>query len=147
MEADFRDECIRRVARGKTFAEVGGLWGTVNERVSVARRFGATELTMIDITVPDGELWRLFGQRMQSFGVKDCHCISADVCQVTDLTFDVLHCSGVLYHHSNPMSLIHALRRLTRHNMVLTSAITRPFIENECGIYRIPPSGIVFVPL
>ena len=31
---DLRDDYIRRVVRGRSFADVGGLWGTVNEKVS-----------------------------------------------------------------------------------------------------------------
>jgi hypothetical protein len=34
--SDPRDVFLGRVARGRTFADVGGLWGVVNEKVSVA---------------------------------------------------------------------------------------------------------------
>ena len=32
---DVRDTYIAQVVAGKSFADVGGLWGTVNEKVSV----------------------------------------------------------------------------------------------------------------
>jgi len=38
---DPRDLYIAQVIAGKTFVDVGGLWGTVNEKVSVAYQAGA----------------------------------------------------------------------------------------------------------
>ena len=37
---DVRDTYIRQVVAGKSFADIGGLWGTVNEKVSVAHTHG-----------------------------------------------------------------------------------------------------------
>ena len=34
------DKWIQEEAKGKTFADVGGLWGTVNEKVTVANGHG-----------------------------------------------------------------------------------------------------------
>lgn len=106
---DLRDEYISRVVVGKTFADAGGLWGTVNEKVSLAREHGAASLTMRDVTVKEGDLWKKFRARMDRLGIRNYECLSADICdpQITDLVqpFDVVHCSGVLYHHPNPMLL------------------------------------------
>ncbi len=144
--ADARDVFVGRVVRGKTFADVGGLWGTVSEKVSVAHGHGASELTMIDVTEEGGALWTAFEARMQAAGIQDHRCVSSDVCAVEDLAFDVVHCSGVLYHHPNPQLLLGALRRLTREHLVLSSAITQETVSNAKGTYRIPPSGVLFVP-
>ena len=38
--SDVRDTYISQVVAGKSFADVGGLWGTVNEKVSVAHTHG-----------------------------------------------------------------------------------------------------------
>ncbi|WP_407525533.1 hypothetical protein [Methylobacterium oryzisoli] len=46
---DHRNDVIAKIVQGKSFAEVGGLWGLVNEKVSVAHDAGATDLCMIDI--------------------------------------------------------------------------------------------------
>jgi hypothetical protein len=147
---DQRDAFIARVVPGKTFAEVGGLWGTVNEKVSVAGQHGATALAMIDITPPGGELWAKFQDRLAERGITNVQCLSQDICQVmerdTVQSFDVVHCSGVLYHHPNPLVMLAALRRITREHLVLTSAVTQAVIENENGRYEIPPSGVLFVP-
>lgn len=143
---DARDEYIRRTVRGRSFADIGGLWGTVNEKVSVAHAAGAAELTMIDITVEGGELWKLFEQRMRTAGISGYRCVSTDICAVQDQRFDVVHCSGVLYHHPNPQTLLAALRRATGEHLVLSSAVTRSVIENRHGRYEIPPSGVILVP-
>ena len=42
---DVRDTYISQVVAGKSFADVGGLWGTVNEKVSVAHAHGARGLS------------------------------------------------------------------------------------------------------
>jgi hypothetical protein len=147
---DLRDEFIARVVNGKTFADVGGLWGTVNEKASIAHQLDATAVTMIDVTPLNGDLWQKFDNRMQSLGIEKYHRISRDVCdlRIGDIgqPYDVVHCSGVLYHHPNPMTLLIALRRILSQNLILTSAITQEVIENENGRYQIPPSGVLFVP-
>ncbi|MBW4696328.1 MAG: class I SAM-dependent methyltransferase [Aphanocapsa lilacina HA4352-LM1] len=147
---DVRDEYISRVVSGMTFADVGGLWGTVYEKISVAHRYGATSLTMIDITLEGSELWDKFRERMVGFGITDYQCIVEDVCKLQyshpDILFDAIHCAGVLYHHINPLQVLISLRNITRKYLVLTSAITQSVIENEKGRYVIPPSGVIFVP-
>jgi len=148
--SDLRDAYIARVVSGKTFGEVGGLWGTVSEKVSVAHAHGATSLTMIDVSPMDNELWLRFRARLVELRVPEVREISADICSITNEEisgpFDVVHCSGVLYHHPNPMVMLLALRNITRQYLVLTSAVTQTVIENEHGRYEIPPSGVMFVP-
>jgi len=96
---DPRDYFISRVVQGKSFLEVGGLWGIVSEKVSVAHRFGARSLTIIDVTSPDSSLWSSFRSRMLEKGIPDCVAISGDICETSfNEIFDVVHCSGVLYH-------------------------------------------------
>lgn len=143
---DRRDRFLARVTRDQTFADVGGLWGTTSERVSVAHDCGASSLTMIDITPKGGHLWAAFDERMKEKKINDYACVSSDICKVKDLNFDVVHCSGVLYHHPKPQVLLAALRRVTRKHLVLTSAVTQEVVKNRLGTYRIPPSGVLFVP-
>ena len=101
---------------------------------------------MIDITEEGGELWRAFEERMRKKDISDYRCHVSDVCAVDGLRFDVVHCSGVLYHHPNPQTLLAALHRATGEHLILTSAVTQEVVENKLGTYRIPPSGVLFVP-
>jgi 2-polyprenyl-3-methyl-5-hydroxy-6-metoxy-1,4-benzoquinol methylase len=147
---DVRDDLIRETVAGKTFVDVGGLWGTINEKVSVAAAAGAGSVAMIDITPLENELWTLLDERLASLGVSDYERISADIEKLGKLDdrplFDVVHCSGVLYHHPEPLQLIRSLRKITRRHLILTSAITQERVENDLGVFQIPASGVLFVP-
>jgi len=147
---DIRDRYIARVAKGKTFAEVGGLWGTVSEKVSVASKYGAVSLTMIDAMPASMHWWQDFRDRMTSLNIANYHCINRDITQIqlADIgePYDVVHCAGVLYHHPHPLQILVALRQITREHLVFTSAITQEVIENELGRYQIPASGVMFIP-
>ncbi|MEG5171858.1 tetratricopeptide repeat protein [Microcoleus sp. B3-D7] len=147
---DIRDRYIARVAKGKTFAEVGGLWGTVSEKVSVASKYGAVSLTMIDAMPASMHWWQDFHDRMTSLNIANYHCINQDITQIqlADIgePYDVVHCAGVLYHHPHPLQILVALRQITREHLVFTSAITQEVIENELGRYEIPASGVMFIP-
>jgi len=149
-DLNLRDEYIAQVVPGKTFADVGGLWGTKNEKISVAHQHGATALTMIDILPFEAELWQEFYARMESLSITDYKCISTDICDLKVKesidVFDVVHCSGVLYHHPNPMLMLTKLHDITNKYLILTSAITQEVIENRKGRYTLPPSAVLFVP-
>src|SRR5215470_8272949 len=99
---DPRDRYIHRVTAGRTFAEVGGLWGTLNERISVAHAAGARQLTMIDLSGPDSHWWMKFRKRCEELLVPAVEEVSAEIlhlaAQPTPPLYDVVHCSGVLYH-------------------------------------------------
>jgi hypothetical protein len=147
---DLRDDFIGRVVAGRSFADVGGLWGTVNEKVSVAAKLQARTVTMIDISATGSDLWKQFSERLASLHVSGCECISSDVCALvangSAPKFEVVHCSGVLYHHPNPILFLEVLRRITTRHLILTSAVTQETISNDLGTFRIPPSGAIFVP-
>jgi hypothetical protein len=52
-----------------TFADVGGLWQTANEKVSVALKAGAASAALVDITPLDSPPWQHLHDRMSSLGV------------------------------------------------------------------------------
>ncbi|UNU25075.1 tetratricopeptide repeat protein [Microcoleus vaginatus] len=147
---DIRDRYIARVAKGKTFAEVGGWWGTVSEKVSVASKYGAVCLTMIDAMPASMDWWQDFRDRMTSLNIANYNCMNRDITQIQlaeiGEPYDVVHCAGVLYHHPHPLQILVALRQITREHLVFTSAITQEVIENEWGRYEIPASGVMFIP-
>jgi hypothetical protein len=147
---DVRDELIGRVVAGASFADVGGLWGTVNEKVSVAHAHGARSLSMIDLSADGSHWWTAFDARCKSMNLPTVECVSGDIVAMTQLSdhaqYDVVHCSGVLYHLPDQMRLLVALRKLARRHVVLTSVVTPTRIENEAGVFEIPECGAIFVP-
>ena len=76
---DPRDAFITKVVKNKSFADVGGLWGTVNEKVSVAHAGGASTLAMVDISPPGDVLWERFEERRQTLQLPEVQAISGDV--------------------------------------------------------------------
>lgn len=147
---DPRDGYIARVVKDRSFVDVGGLWGTVNEKISVAHKYGANALTMIDVVPPENELWRLFDERCRSLKLPEVRCISSDILKIgetmTGLQFDVVHCSGVLYHMPDPIRFLVALRKLTRGYLILNSVVTATKVESEVGVLEIPDGAALFVP-
>ena len=145
---DPRDRYIARVVAGKSFLDVGGLWGVVNEKISVAHAAGASSLAMLDICVPEHELWTAFEARRTQLGVGEVRCLARDVQALAPdfPRFDVVHCSGVLYHVPDPFRLLAALHRITRHYLVLTTVVTGERVECAAGALTVPAAAAIFVP-
>jgi 2-polyprenyl-3-methyl-5-hydroxy-6-metoxy-1,4-benzoquinol methylase len=147
---DPRDHFIGRVARGRSFADVGGLYGTVSEKVSVAHSHGATELAMIDIVPEGNELWQAFSDRMQHLGISGYETISDSILDLAESPdhprYDVVHCTGVLYHMPDPMRLLSALRKITREYLVLGSAVTATSISGNGETLEVPSAASLFIP-
>ncbi len=142
-----REDLIARIAEGRSFIDVGGLWGVHGEKVSLAHEHGATELALLDAIAADDVAWELFRERMRERGIDGVECISADVLTATVRPFDVVHSSGVLYHLPSPMLYLARLRNLARRYLVLTTAcFPEGGIENEHGTLRLPAAGALFVP-
>lgn len=151
FDPTYQDQWIRAaVAGGKTFADVGGLWGTVNERVSVAMLGGSGRTVMIDMQKLGHPLWHAFYERCTELGVSGYESITADAMdsrlaeQVG--TFDVVHCSGVIYHVPSPLDLIRNLALITREHLILNSTVVPALVSTASGRCTIDPAQPCFVP-
>ena len=134
---------------GKTFAEVGGLWNTVNERVSLALAAGCREATMIDIQPLGNTLWTRFHDRCREFGVSGYRSVCGDICDdriAAEGPFDVVHCAGVIYHCPNPLVAVRNLIAITRERVMLSSVTIPERIANRNGTLRAPAGCCLFVP-
>lgn len=133
-----------------SFADVGGLWRCINEKIFVAHKAGANSLTMIDIMAEEDTAWQQFKLRMAELGIVNYHCISADVCDpgLIEKTgqIDVVHCAGVIYHTPNPMLMLQRLAGLAKKTIILSSFIQKYRIRNSAGNYTMPKSGVLFIP-
>ena len=122
----------------------------MNEKVSVAHRSGASALTMIDVSPPGHELWRLFEERRWALGLPEVQCIGADALTMANTSpvgqFDVVHCSGVLYHIPDPMRLLVSLRKITREYLILASSVTGTSVHSKEGILQVPQGAALFIP-
>lgn len=142
-----KNDWVARIAADRTFADVGGLWGTVNEMASVALQAGAAHATMIDIQPPGNSWWHAFDERMAGLGLSNYSCIHADACRdgFRDRVgvHDVVHCSGIIYHLPDPFTLILALRSITVEHLILTSMYIPEQIKNDAGRLDLRGGGAV----
>ena len=149
----FRLEKHRWIAEldpDRTFADVGGLGGTVNETVSLALRHGAREATMIDQQAPGSEAWTRFHARCRELRVAGYRSVGGDICndRLADEigAFDVTHCSGVIYHVPKPIDLIRNLIAITREWLILTSMVVPERSAGQAGVLELKQSQCLLVP-
>jgi SAM-dependent methyltransferase len=131
-----RAELIARLAPGKTFLDMGGMWGVHGEFAFLAEDAGASSVVLCDGMDPTEEFDRKLKERSSRvrFVQGDLH----DPGTVAQLgRFDVVWCTGVLYHSPDPYRLIEHLRRLTIETLVLGSRVIPeiPGIEGGCVFY------------
>ena len=149
----FRIEKHRWIAElvpNRTFADVGGLGGTVNETVSLALQHGAREATMIDQQAPGSEAWARFHARCRELRVAGYRSVGGDICndRLADEigAFDVTHCSGVIYHVPKPIDLIRNLIAITREWLILTSMVVPERIAGRAGVLELKQGQCLLVP-
>jgi SAM-dependent methyltransferase len=147
------EQWVTAAAAGKSFAEVGGLWGTTNEQVTVAARAGATATTMIDVASTDGgehDLWTLFREHAASLDVTDTACIHGNIDDLETVrrvgSFDVVCCSGVLYHCPEPLHTLRQLRAITRETLILGTASIPETVVSPAGTVSVESGAALFVP-
>lgn len=153
MGEPIREKWVSEAAVGKSFAEVGGLWGITNEQVTVAARAGATSTTMIDVASSEaGEqnLWKQFQERAQSLGVTDTLCVEGSIDDPATVqrvgSFDVVSCSGVLYHCPDPLHTLLNLRAITRETLILGTATIPESISGAAGTISVATGAALLVP-
>jgi SAM-dependent methyltransferase len=147
-----REGWIAEAVPGRSFAEVGGLWGVVNEQVTVAAAAGASELAMIDVAssgTPD-DLWQAFDSRLLEHGVSGVRCIQGSIDDTSVVeqagSFDVVHCSGVLYHCPEPLQTLRNLHSLVRETLVLGTATMPETVSTSSGTVSVAPGAAMLVP-
>jgi len=154
MGEPLRERWIAEAAAGKSFAEVGGLWGTVNEQVTVAARAGATSTTMIDVAPEDqqegGNLWERFRERAESLGVLDTNFVRGNIDDRETVErvgpYDVVSCSGVLYHCPDPLRTLRNLRAITNETLILGTASMPETVTTVAGEVAVEPGSALLVP-
>ncbi len=129
-------EYVRRLAPGKTFADIGCMWGVNGEYTFVAEEAGATAATGVDVFGPTPE----FEERRRALDSR-VQFVLGDISRVETVErvgmVDVVLCAGVLYHHPSPFDLLVALRRICRETLILrTSTIPEvPGLPNAAVYY------------
>lgn len=131
---DPRDALIRLVVRGRTFVDVGGLWGLYGEKVSVAHLAGAKQVFMADATPARDPLWDGFQERMHERRIFNAGMFDKPLDLLVGYRWDVVHCSGVLYHLPDPIAGLRQLHAITGQYCILGTVIA----PDEIGTVFVP---------
>jgi len=114
-------EFIRNHAPGKSFADIGCMWGVNGEYSFLAEAAGATAVTAVDVFGPTPE----FEEKRHARG-SEVRFVLGDITKADTLEeigqADVVFCAGVLYHHPSPFDLLVALRRICRETLILRTS-------------------------
>jgi hypothetical protein len=134
-------ELIRSTAHGKTFADIGCMWGVNGSHAFAAEEVGATRIYGVDVFGPTPEFQTAHAERGSrvEFILGDCTSqATLDRIGVVDVVF----CAGVLYHHPSPFDVLVALRRLCGETLILrTSTIPEvPGLPNAAVYFPMLPA-------
>src|SRR5262245_30499474 len=106
-------DLVREEVRGKSFADIGCMWGINGGYSFVAEQSGARSVTAVDVSEPT----EAFESRRRELGSTVEFIrgdgVSPEVMEKIGQV-DVVLCSGVLYHHPSPYHLLVSLRELCR---------------------------------
>ena len=132
-----REELVRRLAAGRSFADIGCMWGVDGAIAFLAEETGATAVTAVDLmpASPRFEAERARRASKVRFvqgDLHDQHTIRAVG------RHDVVWCSGVLYHAPNPLLTLKRLREITGEFLILATET----IPEVPGL----PQACVFLP-
>lgn len=114
-------EYIRAHAPGRSFVDVGCMWGVNGHYAFLAEEAGAASVKGVDVFGPTPEFedeHRARGSRVE-FILGDAG--APETIREVGPT-DVVFCAGVLYHHPSPFDLLVALRRMCRETLILRTS-------------------------
>jgi hypothetical protein len=150
MVARWADEVIASYVKGGSFADVGGLWGLVNEKITVAVKAGCHTATMIDMTPMGHRFWNDFDERAKSAGVTEYRKLQGNLDDpaLSDKagTFDFVYCSGIIYHVPNPLYTLTRLHALTTRKLLLVSMTVPERVVTDVGDISFAGGRTVFLP-
>ena len=114
-------EFIRNHAPGKSFADIGCMWGVNGEYAFLAEEAGATAVRRSTCSARRRSSSR--SAHARGSGVR---FVLGDITRADTLDAigqaDVVFCAGVLYHHPSPFDLLVALRRICRETLILRTS-------------------------
>jgi hypothetical protein len=121
---------------GRSFVDVGCMWGVNGDHSFAAEEAGATAVTGVDVFGPTPEFENKKRARNSSV-----EFILGDASHPDTLArvgvADVVLCAGVLYHHPSPFDLLTALRRMCRETLILRTS-TIPEVS------RVPNAAVLY---
>jgi len=131
------DELVRKYAKGKTFADIGCMWGINGLYSFIAEESGASRVTAVDVYEESEEFLNEKERRNSEIRFVRGDINSQTTADEIGQTQVVL-CGGVLYHTPDPVHLLMRLRAICSETLIL----------NTCSIPELPglKNAAVFYP-
>jgi SAM-dependent methyltransferase len=133
---------IRDYAPGKSWVDVGCMWGVDGAHAFLAEEAGARMVKGVDVFGPTPEFERIKVERGSGVDFILGDATDPHIIERVGVA-DVVFCAGVLYHHPSPYDLLAALRRMCGETLILrTSAIPEVDGLPNAAVYwpNLPPS-------
>jgi SAM-dependent methyltransferase len=130
----WRRSTIERLVPGKSFLDMGGMWGVNGGMAFHAEQAGANRVVLCDGMDPTPEFIERQQQSSVGYVQGDLH----DPGTIERLgSFDVVWCTGVLYHTPDPYRLLAHLRQLTTETLILGTRVLPevPGMPGACLFY------------
>lgn len=131
-----REALVRAHAPGRSWLDVGCMWGVEGALAFLAEEAGATAVTGIDVmgATPGFDAERARRGSAVRFVRGDLH--DAATLEAAGV-HDVVWCSGVLYHAPHPLLTLERLRAVCRERLILsTEALPElPGLPGTCVFY------------
>lgn len=114
------ERLIKKYANGKSFADIGALWGIDGANSFFAEENGATRIVAVDV-YPESENF-LKEKRRRNSAVE---FVKGDINLPNTIKnvgmCDTVFCSGILYHTPNPFHLLINLRSICGETLILNT--------------------------
>jgi hypothetical protein len=114
-------ELIRKHAPGRSFVDIGCMWGVNGAHAFAAEAAGAAGVKGVDVFGPTPEFEAEKKSRGSSVEFLLGDAGSPEMAARIGVV-DVVFCAGVLYHHPSPFDLLVALRRICRETLILRTS-------------------------
>ncbi|HEU4389198.1 MAG TPA: class I SAM-dependent methyltransferase [Blastocatellia bacterium] len=114
-------DLVREEVRGKSFVDIGCMWGVDGEYSFVAEQSGARSVIGVDVIAPTAAFERKRRELGSNIRFIQGDGVSPEVMEKIGQV-DVVLCAGVLYHHPSPYHMLVSLRELCRETLILASA-------------------------
>jgi hypothetical protein len=118
--APVREQLVRRYAPGRSFADVGCMWGVHGHIAFLAEESGATAVTGVDVMAETEQYAAEHGRRGSA--VRFVHGDLHEPQVISEIGgHQVVWCSGVLYHAPNPLLTLERLYAITDDVLILAT--------------------------
>lgn len=127
---------VRKLVKGKSFADIGALWGVDGANTFAAEEAGATRTVAVDVYDASPKFLEEKKRRNSKVEFVKGDINSNETAKKIGIC-DVVLCAGVLYHTPDPVHMLMRLRSITSETLILNTASIpeMPGVKNAAVFY------------